>query len=354
MKVVILCPYPKGKAPSQRFRFEQYITFLEEKIDITQLSFIDEATWAILYKPGFIFKKTTGILKGFINRFLLLFTLKQYDFVFIHREASPIGPPIFEWIIAKVLNKKIIYDFDDAIWLPNTSKENKIAALIKYHSKVKLICKWSSKISCGNNYLANYASQYNKSVIVIPTTIDTSYHKPIVYLKNVSDPITIGWTGTHSTEKYLDQVVSILQEIESKHNIIFKVISNHNPKLPLNSFQYTAWNKETEIEDLNTFDIGIMPLEDDVWAKGKCGFKGLQYMSLSTPTVMSPVGVNNDIIQHGKNGFLAATADEWQNTIDKLITNKTLRNEIGKNGLLTIKNNYSVDSQKVAYLNLFS
>ena len=354
MKVVILCPYPKGKAPSQRFRFEQYITFLEEKIDITQLSFIDEATWAILYKPGFIFKKTTGILKGFINRFLLLFTLKQYDFVFIHREASPIGPPIFEWIIAKVLNKKIIYDFDDAIWLPNTSKENKIASIVKYHSKVKLICKWSYKISCGNNYLANYASQYNNHVILLPTTIDTSYHKPIVSLKNESAPITIGWTGTHSTEKYLDQVVPIIQRIESKHNIIFKVISNHNPQLPLNSFQYTAWNKETEIEDLNTFDIGIMPLEDDIWTKGKCGFKGLQYMALGIPSVMSPVGVNSDIIQTGINGYLASTSDDWQNILETLLSNNELCNTIRKNGLSTIKKKYSVDSQKEAYFRLFS
>lgn len=298
MKVIILCPYPNGKAPSQRFRFEQYITFLNTEINTTQVSFIDKKTWDILYKPGFFYQKTIGILKGFINRFLLLFTLKQFDFVFIHREASPIGPPFFEWVISNVLNKKIIYDFDDAIWLPNTSEENKIASTLKYHSKVKSICKWSYKISCGNNYLEEYASQYNKSTIVIPTTIDTTYHKPVESPHKKSYPIIIGWTGTHSTAKYLNPIIPIIEDLESKHDIIFKVISNQNPKLSLSSFEYIPWNKETEIEDLNTFDIGIMPLVDDIWAKGKCGFKGLQYMALGIPSVMSPVGVNNHIIQH--------------------------------------------------------
>ena len=380
MNVLILCPYPHGEAPSQRFRFEQYISFLgEQKFVINQQSFLDTETWLILYKPGNGLKKGWGIVLGFINRFFLLFTIFKYDFVFIHREATPVGPPIIEWLIAKVFRKKIIYDFDDAIWLPNTSQENKIAAALKCHSKVKWICTWSYKVSCGNNYLADFAKQFNNNVALIPTTIDTDYHCKIqdersktqeesrktqdtrvkkqqeVDTSDKSDTIPIiGWTGTHSTEKYLQQLVPVLQELEKEHQFIFRVISNHNPQLPLNFFEYLPWNKVTEIDDLSQFDIGVMPLEDDEWASGKCGFKGLQYMALGIPTLMSPVGVNKDIVTHGENGYLASTKNEWREVLIDLITKPELRNRIGISGISTIKNTYSVSANTINYTKLFS
>lgn len=365
MKILILCPYPHGEAPSQRFRFEQYLPYLQEKgFHITQKSFLDEETWRILYKPGNGFKKAWGIVLGFIKRLLLLLTVFKYDFVFIHREATPLGPPIIEWLIAKVFRKKIVYDFDDAIWLPNTSQENKIAAALKWHTKVKWICKWSYKVSCGNSYLADFAKQFNNNVVLIPTTIDTEYHqrnkkqdirdKKQVVANKDSSPIIIGWTGTHSTEKYLQQLVPVLQDLEKEHLFVFRVISNHNPKLSLKSFEYKVWNKATEIDDLNAFDIGVMPLEDDEWAKGKCGFKGLQYMALGIATIMSPVGVNKEIISHNENGFLASTSHEWHSYLTLLLTNTEKRKAIGTAGLQKINTTYSVLANRDNYENLFS
>ena len=130
------------------------------------------ATWNILYQPGHAVKKVSGILSGFVRRLFLLFSVPTYDFVFVHREAAPVGPPVFEWFIAKVLGKKIIYDFDDAIWLANTSEANKMVAGVKWHHKVTNICRWAYKNSCGNTYLANYARHFNPVVVVNPTTID--------------------------------------------------------------------------------------------------------------------------------------------------------------------------------------
>jgi len=136
MKILILAPYPAKEAPSQRFRFEQYLPALTEAgFEIDFQPFIQLTTWQILYKPGHLLQKALGILKGFVSRKIILFKMGKYDYVFIHREVAPLGPPIFEWIIAKILKKKIIYDFDDAIWLANTSENNKIAAAFKWHHK---------------------------------------------------------------------------------------------------------------------------------------------------------------------------------------------------------------------------
>lgn len=353
MKIIILAPYPHGKAPSQRFRFEQYLDFLKDNNhSIVQESFLNEKTWNILYKEGHKTLKITGIIRGFLKRFLLLFSIRKYDFVFIHREATPIGPPIIEWVIAKLLKKKIIYDFDDAIWLPNTSKENSLVASLKFHSKTKFISKWSAKISCGNNYLKEYASNYNKNIFLIPTTIDTSYH----YCTNKKDnsliPI-IGWTGTHSTEKYLSFLIPILENLEKSFNFRFQVISNHNPQLLLKSFEYIPWNKHSEIKDLSQFDIGVMPLENNKWAEGKCGFKGLQYMALGIPTIMSPVGVNKDIINHGINGLLANSLKEWEDALTSLLITPDRRISLGGNGIKTVNDKYSVEANKEMYLSLF-
>lgn len=351
-KLLILCPYPHGTAPSQRFRFEQYLGHLSGNgWRITQKSFISEKTWKILYLPGHKLTKIAGILTGFIKRLLLLFLVPTFDLVFIHREASPLGPPIFEWIIIKLLRKKVIYDFDDAIWLSNTSKENRIISWLKSHSKVKTICKWSWKVSCGNQYLKTFAERYNSSTFLIPTTIDTKYH---VAKKTENKTLIIGWTGTHSTEKYLASLVPLLKNLENQYDFIFRVISNHNPNLDLKAFEYVQWNKDSEIDDLTQFDIGVMPLEDDIWAKGKCGFKGLQYMSLAIPTIMSPVGVNSDIIVSGKNGFLCDSPSSWEKTITDLIINHNLRETIGKEGQKTVTQHYSVMAISEQYSSLFS
>src|SRR5690606_37637078 len=137
---------------------------------------------------------------GFFRRKILLFKACKYDYIFIHREVAPLGPPIFEWFLAKMLQKRIIYDFDDAIWLTNTSENNKLAAGLKWHQKVDAISKWAYKVSCGNTFLCDYARQFNNNVVLNPTTIDTeNMHNPALLQKQVNSVLVIGWTGTHST-----------------------------------------------------------------------------------------------------------------------------------------------------------
>jgi len=155
VQIIFFCPYPLGVAPSQRFRFEQYFEILRASgFQVTVAPFLSFSGWQVLYQPGNYFKKLLALSRGFCLRWWQLFTLSGYHYVFIHREAAPVGPPVFEWIISKLFRKKIIYDFDDAIWLPNTSHVNQAAAFLKGHGKVKHICRWSYKVSVGNEYLA--------------------------------------------------------------------------------------------------------------------------------------------------------------------------------------------------------
>lgn len=359
--VLFLVPYPQGCAPSQRFRVEQFLPVLKNAgIQYTITPFWDTGSWHILYKKGYRFRKGWGMLKGFCRRLYQVGVLThRYTHVFIHREAAPLGPPFFEWIIARVLRKKIIYDFDDAIWMPNTSAENKWVGWIKWFGKVKYISHWSYKVAAGNAFLASWAAQHNREVTILPTCVDiTAKHNRI---KNQDTAkVTIGWTGSHSTLKYLNAILPCLQEIAAIFNgktgfplVDFVFIANEEPHFALERMRYLPWNEKTEINDLLELHIGLMPLAEDAWSQGKCGFKLIQYLGLGIPAVASPIGVNKEIIENGINGFLCITAAEWRAALQKLVTDCALRETMGAAGREKIKKEYSVQAHETRFLSLF-
>ncbi|WP_151087667.1 glycosyltransferase family 4 protein [Hymenobacter baengnokdamensis] len=358
MRVLFLVPYPTGQAPSQRFRFEQYLDSLQSHGHTYRLApFLNEATWRILYKPGQAKRKALGILAGFGRRLAVLLAAPAYDYVFIHREAAPLGPPIAEWLLAKVLRKRIVYDFDDAIWLANTSEANRIAAGLKWHHKVDSICHWAYKNSCGNAYLAAYARQFNSSVVINPTTIDTVHLHNQVRNQLAPGPLVIGWTGTHSTLKYLVPLVPVLAQLEAEGlDFEFHVISNQPPEFsqPLRCLRFIPWQKATEIPDLLTFHVGLMPLEDDKWAQGKCAFKALQYMALGIPALVSPVGMNTEVVTDGHNGYICREPAEWHQRLRQLLTDGLHRQQLGQAARITIEQRYSVIANTPNFLALFS
>ena len=356
VKILFLFPYPLQQAPSQRFRFEQYFeALLKNGYSINSQSFWGEYYWKVLYKKGNAFQKLAGLLNGFWRRLIILGSVPAADIVFIHRELTPVGPPVFEWIITRLFRKKVIFDFDDAIWLPNTSESNKAAAFLKWHGKTASICQWAWRVSAGNEFLAAYARQFNPQVVVNPTTVDAdNYHRHSLRSeKALNNPPIIGWTGSHSTLPYLDQLWPMLEDLATMHAFQFMVIANQPPQAAYPWLKFIQWNQATEIEDLAQFDIGVMPLKDDDWSKGKCGFKALQYMAMGIATVASPVGVNNDIVQHGANGFLCNDSQSWLSTLQQLLEDETLRKKVGDAGLNTVSGKFSVASNSENFLTLF-
>lgn len=354
-KILILCPYPLYGVPSQRFRFEQYLSQLREKrFRVVVKPFFTERAYAAFYHSGRLIPKISAISQSYIRRYLLFLHIAQADFVFIHRETTPAGPPFFEWLLAKVLGRKIIYDFDDAIWLTDLQNESWLARTLRWRNKVGAICQWSYKVSCGNAYLADYARRFNPRVIVNPTTIDSSHHRPVEEKFSTVREVTIGWTGSHSTLKYLDAVIPTLQLLEKKYSQIrILIIADKDPALPLSNVTFQQWQRETEINDLARIDIGIMPLPDDPWTRGKCGFKALQYMAMEIPALVSPVGVNREIVQDGVQGYWCSTDAEWCARLEELILDPEKRLSMGKQGRKRVIDSYSVNSNADNFLSLF-
>ena len=273
--------------------------------------------------------------------------------MFIHREVTPIGPPFFEWVIAKVLRKKIIYDFDDAIWLANTSKENIIVAHLKAHYKAKNISGWSYKASCGNEFLRDFAQANGcEKAIFNPTTININNQGGRLKSYKERKITVLGWTGSHSTMRFLDLIIADVRNVAKKRQIKFLIISNHPPVYNDDFIEYRKWTSESEIDDLLQIDIGLMPLSEDKWSNGKCGFKALQYMSLGIPTLLSPVGVNRDIVIDNESGIFCL--DNWEQKITSLIDDVGERMRIGEKGFEVMKEVYSTESNKDNFLSLFS
>jgi glycosyltransferase involved in cell wall biosynthesis len=350
-RVLFIASHRIDRSPSQRYRFEQYFSFLEKNGFQCELSYlISEKDDAYFYLKGHFLWKLWIFFKAYLTRVKDRSRYKNYDIVFVQREAIMIGITYFERAIRKT-KAKYIFDFDDSIWLMDTSEGNKKFEWLKDPEKTARNIRQANMVIAGNAYLADYARHYNNNIKIIPTTIDTEIHKPLGLVK---DKITIGWSGSLTTIKHFEYALDFLKIIKKKYpQVEICVVSDSvytNDELEIKG---VAWSSATEVQSINTFSIGIMPLPDDEWAKGKCGLKGLSYMSCEIPTIMSPVGVNTQIIEHGKNGFLASTTDEWVECISKLIESAELREKMGKAARQTVIAKYSVASQQENYLKAF-
>jgi glycosyltransferase involved in cell wall biosynthesis len=354
-KILFIASHRKDRSPGQRYRFEQYFSFLQENgFDCELAFFLNESDDKVFYSPGNIIKKFLITIRSASKRMRDVRRAGQFDIVFIQREAFMMGTTFFERQFRRS-TAKIVFDFDDSIWLLDTSNANKMWQWMKSATKTSKIIALSDLVFAGNRYLADYASCFNKNVKIVPTTIDTnSFHRIDEYKNN--EIICIGWSGSHTTIKHFEAAIPVLKKLKNKfgERICFKVMGDPQFENKDLCIKGIPWSSATEVDILSSFDIGIMPLPDDQWVKGKCGLKGLSYMALEVPTVMSAIGVNPEIINDGVNGFLATTEEEWIEKISRLIQSYDLRKKMGINGRQTVVSRYSVQSQKNNYLNAFN
>ena len=353
-KVLFIGMHRLDRSPSQRYRFEQYFNFLESHGVACELSYlISKKDDKIIYSTGNYLGKLLIFLKSWRIRMKDVKRANHFDYIFIQREAFMTGTTYFEKKFAKS-KAKLIFDFDDSIWLEDKNKANSKLSFLKKPSKTADIISLCDTVVPGNEYLADYALQFNKNVVVIPTTIDTNWYVP--KSKDLKNKIIIGWSGSFSTIKHFESASIALSKIKIKYGdmISFKIIGDPNYRYEPLGIIGQKWQSQTEVEDLQDIDIGIMPLPNTDWTRGKCGLKGLQYMGLAIPTIMSPVGVNTQIIEHGVNGFLASTKEEWVECLSRLIESEELRSKLGNAGRKTVEEVYSVKTNQNKYLALFS
>ena len=354
-KILFIAAHRPNRSPSQRYRFEQYFDFLRANGYECELSYIlSEFDDQLFYSKGNIFEKFLITVKSARKRLSDVKRANNYDVIFVQREAFMTGSSYFERQFSRS-RAKLVFDFDDSIWLLDTSSANKIWQWMKSAKKTSEIIAVSDMIFAGNKYLADYASGYNKNVRLIPTTIDTKiFRRKDEYADK--EKVCIGWSGSHTTIKHFEAAVPFLKKLKNKYGdrIFFKVMGDETYSNETLDVKGIRWSSESEVEVLSGFDIGIMPLPDDEWVKGKCGLKGLSYMALEVPAVMSAYGVNTEIISDGVDGFLANTEEEWINKLSQLIDSFELRKNIGIQGRRTVVEKYSHDSQKNNYLSAFN
>jgi len=343
ISICALVPYPPDTTPSQRFRIEQWMPHLASLgISVVLVPFADERLMELLHQPGRRAAKAIANLNRYVRRCVDVIGARRYDAVLIHRAVAIVGPALHERLLA-AFGKPIIYDFDDAIFKLHTTEANRQFGWLKFPGKTATICRIAGQVVVGNEWLAQYARRYNSRVTIIPTSIDTDHYRP-AHTNGADRRLVVGWTGSSTSQTHLEMFAPLLRRLKSRRDVELRVISNREPVLPDVEYVWKPWSADSEVEELSHFDVGMMPMPDDEWAKGKCALKALQYMAMGVPTICSAVGANREVIRHGENGLLATSEQEWMASLESLIDDAALRERLGNEGRRTVEERYSMKS----------
>ena len=344
MRVLALVPYPYDTAPGQRYRIEQWAPLLKQSgIEITFAPFRSDTLHSLLSRPGNTSRKVFLTALESFRRLKVVKLINECDLVYVYKEAALVGPAMIEHYIG-LKGVPMVFDFDDAIYMhsPYGTPFNRYFRLLKLPEKTAKICALASHVLVGNTHLTAYAARFNRHITIVPSTIDTKKYKVNGFRREGNCPV-IGWSGSYSTLPHFNLVSRALTRLAQREKFRVRLIGTATDhKIDGVEVESVLWQAKTEVTDLASIDIGIMPLPDDEWSRGKCGQKALQYMALGIPAVCSPVGANSTIIQDGENGLLAATEDQWIEKLTQLLRSPLLRERLGKAGRATVATGYSL------------
>jgi glycosyltransferase involved in cell wall biosynthesis len=344
IRLLALSPIPEEGAGC-RFRVSQYIPYLEANgFRITFSSLFTPEFFRLVYRRGHHARKAAAFAALSLRRLRSLRSVADYDLVLLYREIFPIGPAIVERLLALPGRPPMVFDFDDALFLPSVSDANRLIAALKFPGKLATIVRVSDHVLAGNDYLAAYARRFNDAVTMIPTCVDTTKFVPRADGgPTPGRPLVVGWIGSPTTGTYIRGLARVLQRAHARHPFVLRVSGAGEPidvaGVPTEN---VPWALDREIELFNTCDVGVYPLDDDEWAKGKCGFKAIEFMACGVPVVASSVGVNRTLIVDGVNGFLASTEDEWVDKLVRLLEDAALRRRFAQAGRRTVEATYSL------------
>lgn len=345
-RILFLVPHPVYEA-GYRYRVQQFLPYFEGAgYKCTISPFSTGTLFRSLPRDGRLGMKVLHTLYCTARRFSRLAYLAHFDLVVIHREVFPFFTPMMEtWVLRR--HPKVIFSFDDAIHIGHhdvSSLNHPLLYRFKYGRGVNEILKRSLHIIAGNRILAEYAAQFNSAVSIIPTVVDCSQYS----YKSISDeragPLTVGWIGSRTTACYLPAIEPALKRLAEANpgRVRFSFLGHPEYKPNLPDATSLPFRLNTEMDHLRSLDIGIMPLPDTEWTRGKCAFKAIQYMGIGIPTVASPVGITNDLITHNVNGLLATSVDDWFQALDLLVNDSGLRRRLSLEARRTVEQSYSL------------
>jgi glycosyltransferase involved in cell wall biosynthesis len=311
---------------ASRYRVLQYLPYLQSKGVETTVSLYPRTM-----KENFRFFKS----------------LPQYDLVFLQRKRF--SQPRLGFLRRRA--KKIVYDFDDSVMYRNSTRENPISNT-RWRRFGQMV-EASDFVIAGNHFLKDQVFPINPRVEVIPSSIDGERYHPKDYGRR-KERVTLGWIGDHGSIHYLEKMKPIFEEIAKRYpHTELKIVCDIFFDCEQITVVKKEWRSEEEVADLQSFDIGVMPLMDDPWSWGKCGLKIIQYQGVGVPVVCTPVGVNRDLVEDGVSGFYARTSDQWVEKLSLLVENASLREKMGRAGRERVMERYTVQASAPRLLSIF-
>jgi glycosyltransferase involved in cell wall biosynthesis len=344
MRALALVPYPLDTTPSQRFRLEQWAPRLRTcDIELVFSPFFDGAAMRHLHARGHIWHKVRAVLAGMRRRQCALRRARDFDAVVIHRTAWLVGPTSLELAFAR-RGVPTVFDFDDAVYLAHGSGANRLFDWLKFPAKIPALCHRSRVVSAGSAYLAEWASQFSDCVRVVPTSIELARYTMRPREQRPGERLVVGWTGSATSLTHLEDSAPMLQMFLAQRDVELRVVSNRAPHIPGVPAVWRPWSAETEVDEIRQFDIGIKPLPDDQWSRGKCPMKELQYMALGVPVVCSAVGGSREAVSDGETGYLVSSREDWLRALSRLVDLAELRRRMGQAGRRVVEERYSSET----------
>ena len=328
MRVLALTPNLYGVSPGQRSSIELWEKVLEPAgISLVHSAFETEALRRVLYAPGRPVGKAAALTRAYGRRLRSLHVVRDFDAVLVYREAALVGPELIERWVAHT-GKPVIYQLDDPLYIPYSSPWSGWFSYLKFFGKVRRIMRLSTTVIVNSRHHREYAEQHNANVWQIPSVVDADVYRREP--RPAGDgPVCVGWSGSPSTVDNLALIAEPLRALSQRDDVGLRVIGATDPPLPGTPVTATPWRAETEVRDLSTLDVGLLPVPLNEWNRRKFFMKLVQYMTLGIPAVCTPLGSNPDVVEHGRTGFLADTPEEWLGHLTTLVEDGALRAEMG-------------------------
>ena len=344
MNVLFLTRYPYAGA-SSRYRVYQYVPHLEALgVSCRVESFMDNEMYALSFTPGRTAKKIMATAKALIRRLNALRRFRDYDVIYMQRELFPFGPPWVEKYM-KARGARLVFDYDDALFIKKPSRYNVLATLLRSSKKSFDLFRLSDCVIAGNDWLRDVAVQYCRHAVTVEVAEDT--HRIRMRPPHTNDNgVLIGWLGSKSTVKYLPLIEPVLRRISARYPFVrYEIVGGGEFDLKDLPTDHTEWSLDGELAALSRFDIGLMPLPMEDWARGKSGGKARTYMAAGVPPVVAGIGYNLELIRHGETGFTCVDAKEWEASLSQLIESPALRQRIAEAARQDVERRFSSEQK---------